>query len=193
MSRIKEHLHLDAMTVTGQTLGDNIARGYITIDTVNNCTLRMVSDPGYILPGGTGDMTDQNIHWGDFFFVIATATVIAMLWFGVRPAFSIVFGVLDGFIGWYVLNLWFASGRVEATSQVLEFSKGLFGPGSPHPRLADRGVRRLLHRDGLRRSRLRGGRPAPHGGPRTPPQRHPKGCSGSPARRSYVPGNRVLH
>ena len=29
MSRIKEHLHLDVMTVTGQTLGENIARAEV--------------------------------------------------------------------------------------------------------------------------------------------------------------------
>ncbi|HSS79209.1 MAG TPA: hypothetical protein VLV54_20990, partial [Thermoanaerobaculia bacterium] len=30
---------------SGRALGDNIARGYITVDTVNNCTLRLPSDP----------------------------------------------------------------------------------------------------------------------------------------------------
>ena len=31
----------------GRAFGDNIARGYITVDTVNNCTLRFPGDPGY--------------------------------------------------------------------------------------------------------------------------------------------------
>src|SRR4051812_27668484 len=53
----------------GRDLGDNIARGYITIDTVNNCTLRFPGDPGYFLPGGTGDATNQNVLWGDYFYV----------------------------------------------------------------------------------------------------------------------------
>ncbi|HEY0511430.1 MAG TPA: hypothetical protein VGH73_05980 [Thermoanaerobaculia bacterium] len=53
----------------GQALGDNIARGYITIDTVNNCTLRFPGDPGYFAVGGTGDATDQNVLWGDYFYV----------------------------------------------------------------------------------------------------------------------------
>jgi hypothetical protein len=42
-----------------------IARGYITVDTVNNCTLRFASDPGYLL----GDVTHQNVLWGDYTFV----------------------------------------------------------------------------------------------------------------------------
>ena len=49
--------------------GDNIARGYVTIDTVNNCTLRFPGDPGYFAPGGTGDATNQNVLWGDYFYV----------------------------------------------------------------------------------------------------------------------------
>jgi hypothetical protein len=53
----------------GRALGDNIARGYITIDTVNNCTLRFPGDPGYFGAGGTGDATNQNVLWGDYFYV----------------------------------------------------------------------------------------------------------------------------
>src|SRR3981189_1694225 len=43
MSRIKEHLHLDVMTVTGQTLGDNIARAEVYNDDV----IRTVKAPIY--------------------------------------------------------------------------------------------------------------------------------------------------
>jgi hypothetical protein len=53
----------------GLAFGDNIARGYVTIDTVNNCTLRFPGDAGYFLPGGTGDATNQNVLWGDYFYV----------------------------------------------------------------------------------------------------------------------------
>jgi hypothetical protein len=53
----------------GRALGDNIARGYITVDTVNNCTLRFPGDPGYFGPGGTGDATNQNVLWGDYFYI----------------------------------------------------------------------------------------------------------------------------
>jgi hypothetical protein len=53
----------------GRAFGDNIARGYITVDTVNNCTLRFPGDPGYFGNGGTGDATNQNVLWGDYFYV----------------------------------------------------------------------------------------------------------------------------
>jgi hypothetical protein len=53
----------------GLSYGDNIARGYVTVDTVNNCTLRFPGDAGYFLAGGTGDVTNQNVLWGDYFYV----------------------------------------------------------------------------------------------------------------------------
>jgi hypothetical protein len=53
----------------GRNLGDRIARGYVTVDTVNNCTLRFPGDAGYFGAGGTGDVTNQNILWGDYFYV----------------------------------------------------------------------------------------------------------------------------
>src|SRR6202051_1775509 len=43
MSRIKPHLHLDAMTVTGKTLGQNIARAEVYNDDV----IRTVDNPIY--------------------------------------------------------------------------------------------------------------------------------------------------
>jgi len=48
----------------GVAHGDNIARGYITFDTVNNCTARVPGDPGYFGNGGTGDATNQNVVMG---------------------------------------------------------------------------------------------------------------------------------
>jgi hypothetical protein len=53
----------------GLNYGDNVARGYITIDTVNNCTLRFPGDAGYFVLGGSGDATNQNALWGDYFYV----------------------------------------------------------------------------------------------------------------------------
>lgn len=53
----------------GTNRGDGIARGYITVDTVNNCTLRYPGDPGYFGAGGTGDATNQNVLTGDFFLI----------------------------------------------------------------------------------------------------------------------------
>jgi hypothetical protein len=53
----------------GQFLGDNIARGYITADTVSDCSLRFPGDTGYFAAGGTGDATDQNVLWGDYMLI----------------------------------------------------------------------------------------------------------------------------
>ncbi len=53
----------------GQALGDNIARGYLTMDTVNNCSLRFPGDAGYFAAGGSGDATNQDVLWGDWFIV----------------------------------------------------------------------------------------------------------------------------
>jgi hypothetical protein len=53
----------------GQLIGDNIARGYITMDNVTNCTLRFPGDAGYFAAGGTGDATDTNTIWGDWIIV----------------------------------------------------------------------------------------------------------------------------
>ncbi len=53
----------------GQNFGDNIARGYVTMDVVNNCTLRFPSDFGYFGAGGTGDATDDNALFGDYTYV----------------------------------------------------------------------------------------------------------------------------
>ena len=49
--------------------GDRIARGYVTADTVNACSLDFPGDVGYFLPGGTGVATNQNVIWGDYFYV----------------------------------------------------------------------------------------------------------------------------
>jgi hypothetical protein len=46
--------------------GTQTARGYITVDTVNNCTARLPNEPGYFVAGGAGDATNQNVLWGDY-------------------------------------------------------------------------------------------------------------------------------
>jgi hypothetical protein len=52
----------------GRNLGDNLARGYVTVDTVNQCTLRTPDFlEGYFGPNGVA--TDQNVLWGDFIYV----------------------------------------------------------------------------------------------------------------------------
>ncbi|HEY6322802.1 MAG TPA: hypothetical protein VJA16_14705 [Thermoanaerobaculia bacterium] len=53
----------------GQDLGDNIARGYVTVDTVRNCTMRVPGDAGYFGADSTNDVTDQNVLWGNWYIV----------------------------------------------------------------------------------------------------------------------------
>jgi len=48
----------------GLNYGDNIARGYITVDSVKTCDLRFPSDPGYF----SGPADNRNILWGDYFY-----------------------------------------------------------------------------------------------------------------------------
>jgi hypothetical protein len=51
--------------------GANIARGYITIDNANFCTLRFPDscNAGYFIAGGQGDANNINQLWGDYFYV----------------------------------------------------------------------------------------------------------------------------
>jgi hypothetical protein len=49
---------------SGLPYGDGMARGYVTVDTVNNCTLRVPSTPLYI----SNDITFQNVLWGDYLY-----------------------------------------------------------------------------------------------------------------------------
>jgi PKD repeat protein len=53
----------------GQALGDNIARGYVTMDTVVACSTDFPGDAGYFGAGGTGLVSNQNVLWGDWFIV----------------------------------------------------------------------------------------------------------------------------
>ncbi len=47
----------------------NLARGYITIDAVDECDTAFPGDPGYFNEGGTGIAVNDNVLWGDFFIV----------------------------------------------------------------------------------------------------------------------------
>jgi hypothetical protein len=55
----------------GLYYGDDLARGYITVDTVNHCSESFPSDPGYFAPNGSGTATDQNVLWGNWQIVNA--------------------------------------------------------------------------------------------------------------------------
>jgi hypothetical protein len=56
-------------TCAGVNYGDNIARGYITIDDVNACSILFPSDTGYWISGGLGIGDNDNVLWGDYFYV----------------------------------------------------------------------------------------------------------------------------
>ncbi len=47
-------------------LGDNVARGYLTIDDVNQCSLNNPNTPGYFGSGGSGIATNRNVYLGDY-------------------------------------------------------------------------------------------------------------------------------
>jgi hypothetical protein len=49
----------------GVNYGDNIARGYVTVDTVTTCNLDFPSTPGYF----TTVADFNNVLWGDYFYV----------------------------------------------------------------------------------------------------------------------------
>ena len=54
----------------GVAFGDNIARGYLTIDNVNTCSLDFPGTAGYFVAGGGGTgANNQNQLWGDYFYV----------------------------------------------------------------------------------------------------------------------------
>lgn len=55
----------------GTNAGDNVARGYVTIDAVNQCSAATVSPatPGYFVSGGAGQATNQNTLLGDYMLV----------------------------------------------------------------------------------------------------------------------------
>jgi hypothetical protein len=52
----------------GVDYDDNIARGYVTVDTVNLCNLDFPSTPGYF----TSVADFDNVLWGDYFYVDPT-------------------------------------------------------------------------------------------------------------------------
>ncbi|MGH7342625.1 MAG: hypothetical protein ACREKH_19240 [Candidatus Rokuibacteriota bacterium] len=52
---------------SGVDFGDNVARGYITVDTVGACSILHPGSPGYFGPGGIA--VNHNVLWGDFFYV----------------------------------------------------------------------------------------------------------------------------
>jgi hypothetical protein len=50
-----------------QFLGDQIARGYVTVDVARQCSMLTPADPGYF--GVDGVAGNDNVLWGDFFLI----------------------------------------------------------------------------------------------------------------------------
>lgn len=46
-----------------------VARGFVTVDVVNQCSLLYPNTPGYFVSGGLGVATNQNRLWGDYAYV----------------------------------------------------------------------------------------------------------------------------
>jgi len=53
----------------GVPYGDTIARGYITVDSVSQCSNAFPNNPGYFVNGGLGIANNLNQLWGDYFYV----------------------------------------------------------------------------------------------------------------------------
>ena len=51
---------------SGSNQGDNVARGYITIDNTNTCSLRFPGEFGYFVNGGNGDANNVNALLGSY-------------------------------------------------------------------------------------------------------------------------------
>jgi len=57
----------------GADLGDNVARGYVTIDSASECSLVLdPSNPEYFVDGGIGVANNNNVLWGDWFLIDPT-------------------------------------------------------------------------------------------------------------------------
>jgi hypothetical protein len=53
----------------GRQLGDDLLRGYVTVDVVDSCSLQFPGSPGYFGAGGTGTALNDNILWGNYYYV----------------------------------------------------------------------------------------------------------------------------
>ena len=51
----------------GSCPAGTIARGYVTVDNVNECSTVFPNEPGYFVDGGVGIANDNNQLWGDYF------------------------------------------------------------------------------------------------------------------------------
>jgi hypothetical protein len=97
----------------GQLLGDNIARGYITVDTVRDCAARFPTDFGYFRSEvAAPDATDQNVLWGNWYIVNAAqgyaqgSNMVAVEADGSNPATSTPgnYTFYGSYVGWSAVD-----------------------------------------------------------------------------------------
>lgn len=55
----------------GADYEDDIARGYVTVDVVNRCSLAFPGDDGYFTQGGEGIASNNNVLWGNYHYIDA--------------------------------------------------------------------------------------------------------------------------
>ena len=53
----------------GADYGDGILRGYVTVDSVSECSQAFPTTAGYFVNGGIGIANNANVLWGDWFLV----------------------------------------------------------------------------------------------------------------------------
>ncbi len=56
-------------TVSGFNYGDNVARGYVLVNAMNQAGAGYPTQAGYFAAGGTGKASNQNVLWGDFIYL----------------------------------------------------------------------------------------------------------------------------
>jgi hypothetical protein len=52
-----------------EPVNTDLARGYITVDVVRACSQEFPDNANYFVDGGLGTATNDNVLWGDYFFV----------------------------------------------------------------------------------------------------------------------------
>jgi len=132
----------------GQNIGDGIARGYITIDTVNSCSTLFPGDSGYFAAGGTGIATNQNVLAGDSFYVnpsknhAVALPLVSLIADGANPATS-----TSGRYTFYgKFDSWTAVDNRQPTST--EFAPRYVNAGSPQGvNFINQGTTEIVWRD----------------------------------------------
>ncbi len=64
-----EALNGEGSCAGGSCPAGTLARGYVTVDNANRCSVVFPHEPGYFADGGGGVANNRNQLWGDFFFV----------------------------------------------------------------------------------------------------------------------------